>query len=419
MTNVERTGTPEDVHGLRRGEFIVLMSVVTATIAISIDTVLPAFDEIEAEFDLNPTSSPVSLTITVFLASMGLGMLVWGPLSDRFGRKPTMFASLALFVVGATVSTLSTSFEMFLVGRAIWGGAAAGPRTISLAITRDAYEGDLMARIMSLTSAVFLLVPIVAPGVGELVLAFGSWRWTTAVGAGLGIIASLWLTRLDETLRPDDVLPLEFGRVARAGRAVLSNRSTMLFTMAALLGYGAFFPWLGSSVQMIGEIYDRPGQFAILFGANAIVMAVTIVAVERLVRRFSTYPVLLAVSALVVPVAIINVVVVMRADGVPSFWLWFASVTVLTALNSGSTPLMQTLAMEPMGKIAGTASSVTGAIVFMGGALLGSVIDGAIDTTVTPFGAGFLIFGSIAFLAVLAVPPARPWGRQRKSSPSQ
>ncbi len=389
------------VHGLRQFEFIAMMSLVTATVAASIDTILPAFEDMETAFGLDPVSSPISLSITVFFASMGLGMLVWGPLSDRFGRKPTMWASLLLFVVGAAVSTLANSFALFLVGRVIWGMAAAGPRTVSLAITRDAYQGDLMARIMSLTTAVFLVVPVLAPGVGELVLAIGSWRWTTAVGGILGIIGGVWTIRLSETLDPANRLPLEFGRFVQAARAVVTNRTTVLFTVAAIAGYGSFFPWLGSSVKMIGDIYDRPSQFALLFGANAALMAVTIVMSARLVDRYSTRPVLIGLLVVVIGVAGVYTVVSLATGGVPRFWLWFGLATALTACNSASTPLMQTLAMEPMGKIAGTASSVTGAAIFIGGAVLGGVIDRAIDETVTPFGVGFLILSGLGLICVM------------------
>jgi len=288
----------EALHGLRRGEFIALMSLITATIAISIDTVLPAFDEIEEQFGLDKDNSPISLTITVFLAAMGLGMLVWGPLSDRFGRKSTMYASLAIFIAGALISTFASSFAMFLIGRAVWGAAAAGPRTISLAITRDAYDGDLMSRIMSLTSAVFLIVPVMAPAVGEGLLQIGSWRLTVTAAVVLGVVASAWFARMHETLAPEDVLPLELGRVGRAARAVVTSRTTVLFTLASMFGYGAFFPWLGSSTQMFDEVYGRSSQFAFFFGLNAVVMAITILAVERLVNRYSTFPVMMAQAVL-------------------------------------------------------------------------------------------------------------------------
>lgn len=397
-TSSEATG--EQLTGLRRAEFIALMSMLTATIAMSIDTVLPAFDEIEQDFGLGPTDSPVSLTITVFLVGMGSGMLIWGPLADRFGRKRTMYVALSLFMLGSALSTIATSFPLFLVGRVLWGAASAGPRTISLAITRDSYGGDLMARIMSLTTAVFLIVPILAPALGEGLLRVGSWRWTTAAAGVMGIIAAAWFTRINETLAPEDVLPLEFGRVGRAARAVISNKTTVLYTIATTAAYGAFFPWLGSSTTMISDVYGRADQFALLFGANAVLMAVAVISVERLVRRFGTRPVVGVQVVLVVVAALIYVVVSTAQDGVPGFWTWFVMVSVLTALNSGSTPLMQTLSMQPMGKIAGTASSVTGAVVFIGGAILGSFIDRQIVDTVTPFGGGFLIYSAVAMVAV-------------------
>ena len=218
----------ESGHGLARREFIAMMSMLMATIAISIDTILPAFDEIEAEFSLDPIDSPISLSITVFFVAMGVATLVWGPLADRFGRKPVMYSALALVVIGALVSTFASSFGVFLAGRVLWGAAAAGPRTVILAIVRDSYEGDVMSRIMSFVIAVFLLVPILAPGLGELLLVFGSWRLTTAAAAVLAIAGGLWFSRLTETLEPESVLPLEFGRVARAAKTVATNRHTCL-----------------------------------------------------------------------------------------------------------------------------------------------------------------------------------------------
>ena len=388
-------------HGLARGEFIAMMSMLMSTIAISIYTLLPAFDEIEAQFDLDPLDSPVSLTITVFFDAMGVSTMVWGPLADRFGRKPVMYASLILVVVGALVSTFAPTFEVLLAGRVFWGAAAAGPRTVILAIVRDSYEGDVMARIMSLVTAVFLIVPILAPGLGELLLLVGSWRLTTGAAAVMAGVGAMWFTRLDETLATEDVLPLEFGRVARAAKTVASNRQTMLFTLATTLAYGAFFPWLGSSPQLIVTIYGRP--LALFFGLNAAVMAITIVMSSRAVARFGTRPVLVTMMSVLVATSVVYVVVAVAADGVPSFWLWFALVTVLTASNSSTTPLLQTRAMAPMGAIAGTASSVTGAIIFIVGGVLGSIIDGFISTTVTAFGVGFLVFAGIGLLAVMTV----------------
>jgi len=389
-------------HGLGRGEFVAMMSMLMATIAASVDTLLPAFDEIEAQFDLNPIDSPISLTITVFFIALGVGTLVWGPLADRFGRKPVMYSALGLIVIGALVSTFATSFGVLLAGRVLWGVAAAGPRTVILAIVRDSYEGDVMSRIMSLVTAVFLVVPILAPSLGELLLLAGSWRLTTGVGAVMATAGAIWFSRLKETLLPEDVLPLELGRIARAAKTVGSNRQTMLFTFATTLAYGAFFPWLGSSTQLIGTIFGRPSQFALLFGLNAALMAVTIVISSRAVIHFGTQRVLITLMSVSTVTGAAYVVLALAYDGVPPFWLWFAMVTILTGFNSSSTPLLQTLALAPMGAIAGTASSVTGAIVFIVGGILGSIIDGFITTTVTAFGVGFLVFIGTGLLAILA-----------------
>lgn len=389
-------------HGLADREYIGLASLVTATIAISIDTILPAFEEIEDAYGLGEDDLGVSLSITVFFIALGFGNLVWGPLADRFGRKPVMFTALAALAGGAILTSFAPSFEIFLIGRVLWGLAAAGPRTVVLAITRDSYSGDAMSRIMSLTLAVFLIVPILAPGLGELLLAVGSWRLTTLSAAVLAAIGAVWFSRIEETLRQEDVLPLEVARVAKAAKAVFTTRSTLLFTIAATMTYGSFFPWLGSSPTLIGEIYDQDQNFALIFGANAVLMAIAIFFVERMVRRFSTFPVVRAQSLALVSVAALYVVISLMTNGVPPFWMWFVLVGLLTALNSSSSPLLQSLAMEPMGAIAGTAASVTGATVFIFGAILGSLIDQFINTTVTAFGVGFFIYGMVIVITVKA-----------------
>lgn len=405
MRRIETKFQTTSRHGLSRREYIALSSFITATIAISIDTVLPAFDEIEVAFDLSDDGLPVSLTITTFFAALGVGTLIWGPFADRYGRKPVMYVALAAVFAGAVLSSFAPTFEIFLLGRVLWGVAAAGPRTVVLAMTRDSYEGDDLSRIMSLTLAVFLIVPVLAPGLGELLLIAGSWRTTTLAAAVLCVVGAAWFSRIEETLDPEDVLPLEFGRVGHAAKVVVTDRRTVLFTIAAMMSYGSFFPWLGSSPTMIGDIYGRDSQFALIFGANAILMALGIVLVERMVRRYSTYPVVKVQVALLVVAAAVYVAWSLSSDGVPPFAAWFVMVSVLTALNSSSSPLFQSLALQPMGAIAGTAASVTGAAVFLGGAVLGSITDRALDTTVTAFGVAFLIYGLVIAATVLAAGP--------------
>jgi len=324
-----------------------------------------------------------------------------------------MYTSLAAVMAGAILSSFAPSFEIFLVGRVLWGLAAAGPRTVIVAMTRDSYQGDAMARVMSLTLAVFLIVPIFAPALGEVLLLVGSWRTTTLAAAVLAVVGALWFGRASETLDPNNVLPLEFGRVGRAAKSVVTHKHTLLFTIAATMTYASFFPWLGSSPTLIGDIYGRDAQFALIFGANGIVMAIGILIVEKLVRRHSTFPVIAGQTVLLLIVATIYVAWSLSSNGVPPFWAWFVLVGILMALNASSSPLHQTMAMEPMGAIAGTASSVIGAFVFVFGALLGSVIDRAIDDTVTPLGVGFLIYGVITLIAIVQARPSHKRNDQR------
>lgn len=361
---------------------------------------LPAFDEIEQAYGLTVDSPPVSLTITVFFGSLGIGTLIWGPFADRYGRKPVMFVALVGVIIGAVLSSYAPTFEAFLAGRVLWGIAAAGPRTVILAMTRDSYEGDAMSRIMSLTLALFLIVPILAPALGEVLLSVGSWRWTTLAAAVMAAVGAAWFSRVTETLDPSDALSLRFGRVAQAARIVMTTKHTVLFTIASMMTYAAFFPWLGSSPTLIGDIYDRDSQFAVIFGVNAIAMAVGILITERLVRRYSTYPVIIGQTVLLLLISAIYVATSLSSNGVPPFLLWFALVSALTALNSSSSPLMQSMALQPMDAQAGTAASVIGAAVFLGGAILGSIVDRSINSTVTAFGVGFLAYGLIMAAAI-------------------
>ena len=398
--DIVKTTEVDGVHGLGRVEFIVLMALISTTIAASIDTILPAFDEMELAFGKTVGDSNISLSITVFLAALGIGMLVWGPLADAFGRKKTMLASLVIFILGAAISTLASNFTVFLIGRVIWGAAAAGPRTIGMAITRDSYEGDTMARVMSFISAVFLIVPILAPAAGEAVLSFGSWRYTTALGGLLGFIAAVWFLRINETLDPANVRPLSFRPLVAATREVLRSRVAMAFTFATAMSYGAFFPWLGSSIQMMDNIYGQGERFSLYFGLNAVFMALAILIVERVVSRVGTMPVVWTLSVAAVIVAAGYVVMSLTSSGVPGFWPWFLVASILTALNAGANPLIQTKSLEPLGDVAGTGSSITGSMIFISGALIGSIIDGFIDATVTAFGAGFFVLGILSLGAI-------------------
>ncbi len=379
-----------------RGEFLALMAAASATIAIAIDAMLPAFADVREHFGLPATSSDVALIITVFMAGLGIGQVVYGPLADRFGRKPVFMAGLLLYVVAGFATALAPSLGVLLVGRFFWGLGAAGPRVVSQAMLRDRLRGDDLARAMAIILTIFLVVPTVAPVLGRGLLELGSWRYTFAVGPVFGMLVALWSTRVGESL--DDSLrrPLDVRSIGRSVVEVLRTPSALGNTIALMMLTAAFLPYLASSERMYGEVYGRGSQFFIWFAATSVVMAVFTLATSRIVRRFGTRRTTMGTLLLLAVVAAVNVVVTSAADGVPGFGFFVIATTLLVSLNTALTPLLTSRALHDVGHVAGTAASTIGAISFVGASLLSPLVDGAIVRTVTPFAVGYLVFTVVA-----------------------
>ena len=201
MNQPQDTATAKQPRqGMR--EFLALMAAASATVAIAIDAMLPAFGTLRDYLGLASDSSSVALVVTFFMAGIGVGQLIYGPLADRFGRKPVFLAGLVAYTVAGLTATVATSLGGLLVARFFWGLGAAGPRVVAQAILRDRLRGDALARAMAVILAIFMIVPTLAPMIGQALLQLGSWRYTFAVGPVFGILVMLWSTRLEETLDP-------------------------------------------------------------------------------------------------------------------------------------------------------------------------------------------------------------------------
>jgi len=194
-----------------RGEFLGLMAAASATVAIAIDAMLPAFADVRQHFGLAATSSSSAMIVTVFMAGVGVGQLVYGTLADRFGRKPVFMAGLLLYVFAGFATALAPTLGTMLAGRFLWGLGAAGPRIVSQAMLRDRFRGDVLARAMAIVLTVFLVVPTLAPLLGQAVLQLGSWRYTFAIGPILATVVVLWSTRVSESLQASMRRPLDLG----------------------------------------------------------------------------------------------------------------------------------------------------------------------------------------------------------------
>lgn len=386
---------------LGRVEFTALLAMSMALSALGIDLILPAFASMRTDFGLEPDSTAVAGTITAYFLGLAIAQLGYGPLADRYGRKPILFVGFAVYLVGALASTLAPSLTLLLVARFVWGLGAAGARVVTLSVVRDRFDGEEMARAMSFIMAVFILVPVVAPSLGAVVVAVGSWRWAFAACVILTVAMAVWALRLEESLDPANRMELSFDRVRAAAKLVVTNRLTMGYTLALTALFGPFISYLASSEIIFGDVFDAASIFPLLFGATAAVMGAAMLANAFVVRRFGTRR--LAHALLIVDVVAAGAFAGMAlvTDGRPSLVVFMAGLVVIMACHAFLLPNFNTIAMDPMGAIAGTASAVIGTVSTAGGAVLGAVIDQAFDGSIKPLAFGFAGFGLLALVFVL------------------
>ena len=382
-----------------------------ALTALSIDLMLPAFDEMRADFGLASDSTNIAATITVFFIGLAIAQLFYGPLADRFGRKPVLYGGLLIFVLGAIGSALAGSLGGLLAFRFVWGVGAAAARVISFSIIRDIYQGDRMARVMSFIAAVFILVPVVAPGIGALLLRFASWRFLFWLSAALAGLVGLWILRLPETLDPAYRLErLKVRSVARAARIVVTNRQAVGYTVAMTFVFGAFVSYLASSELVWEEVYGRGDQFPLIFGALALAIGIAVLTNGMIVDRVGARRIIHAALFAYVATSGLALVVAIVGEGSPNFWLFVVLLGLPLVSHGLLIPNSNALAMAPLGHVAGTASAIIGAFSIMGGAILGAVIDRAFDGTVTPMITGFFLASLAALFTMLITERGRLFG---------
>jgi len=387
-----------DKAPLAFGEFVSLVAAMMALTALGIDSMLPALPAIGEALGVSEPNHR-QYVITAFLLGFAFAQLVYGPLSDRFGRRPVLAIALASYVVMSALAAISGSFAMLLIARALMGTAAAGARVVSVALVRDCYSGRAMARVMSLAFIVFMAAPIVAPSLGQLVLFAGSWRlifWGVAFVAAL-VVLWFWL-RMPETLAPGARLSLTPGRVAGDYLLVLRDRCAVGYTLAIALLSGGMFGFIGSIQQVMADVFHHPELLAIIFPIVAGTMALAAFFNSRMVMKIGMRRISHAALAAMILLAAAHLAIAL--SGYETLWTF----TVLQAAMMGSIGLtnanFSAMAMERMGEIAGTASSLQGFITTLGGAVIGAAVGQAFDGTTVPLYVGFLAMGVLSFVIV-------------------
>ena len=370
------------------------LAFVSVLMAFGIDAALPAFDELSRDFGLDARGLSPAITGTPYFVGMAIGQLIFGVLADRFGRRPIMMVGLSVYALGALGAATANGLGMLLVGRFIWGLGAAAPAVLRMAIARDLYAGERMARVVSLVTAVFLIGPIVVPFIGEWILLSGSWRAVFAVAIALAAVALAWAFAFGETLAPEHRQPLRVAPIRRAFAAVVTTRVTLWAIIAQAFFGAAFFIWLGSAQPVIDRIYRRSSQFTLLFGLSGVGMAAALLVNNRLISRFGVRPMAVRAAWVFVLAGLAGLAVAIAWGGVPPLWAWFAWALVANAMSMIMTPMCAAIALGPMADQAGMASAVLGLGQLGVGALLAALVDARIGATVTPMLVGATVFGA-------------------------
>ena len=385
---------------LPKAEFVVLIASLMALNALAIDVMLPALSSIGSDFGLT-NDNDRQLVIIAYILGFGAPQLVYGPLTDRFGRRSILIIALIGYVLCAIVSTLVTSFAALLVARFTMGVFSSGCRVVAVSIVRDVFAGRGMAEIMSLVMTIFMVVPILAPAIGQLVLFGGPWQWIFWVLAIYAVIVLIWsLSRLPETLPAERRKPLNFSSAFGAYWQVVRSRVTFGYLLASGIVFGSLFAFIASAEQVMKDVFGMDEEFVIWFAIVAAGLAAANFTNSRLVQRFGMRR--LSHLALIGFIATSAANLVLMAWLGPVFAVFFPLFMLTFAFFGMMGSNFNAIAMEPLGHIAGTASAAYGFATTTMAGLIGGAIGRSFDGTVLPILFGFTVLG-VASLAIVAL----------------
>ncbi len=381
-------------------EFVIIISMMMSLTALSIDAMLPALPHIGSDLGVaNPNDR--QLVVSVIFLGQALGQLFFGPLSDKTGRKPAIYGGYALFMAGSLVSVFSINFPMMLAGRTLQGIGVSAPRAVSLALVRDQYEGRVMAKVMSFAMTVFILVPMIAPTIGQAILSIASWRSIFGSFIGFALFTVIWFAlRMPETLALDKRLPFSLPRIINSTIEILKNRSALGYILTAGLINGVFLGYLNSSQQIFQEQYALGDRFPLYFATISLSLGMASFMNTRLVMRFGMIKLVRGSLGIVFGLALLFLGVTAVLSGQPPLWLLMAYLMVsffCTGIMFGN---INALAMRPLGRLAGIGAAVVGSLSTLISMLLGMLIGQSYNGTVIPLVLGMTLLSGISIFIV-------------------
>ncbi|GAA4172264.1 MFS transporter [Sphingobacterium ginsenosidimutans] len=385
---------------MRQGEFIVLSASAMILTALGIDIMLPAFSELRQDFGLDPKSTETAKIISYFFLGQ-IAQIVFGTLSDRFGRLPVLRIGFPLYILGGIAAALAPSLTPMLIARFVAGVGASAVFMTTIAGVRDRFIGNEMARIMSLIFTVFLLTPVFAPFLGSAILHISSWKTVFLIPPTFGLIIFLWSMRLEESLPKTKRIPLSLSSLRKSVKIVLNNRTFLRYITITTLLFSALSAYVASSEHIIGEIYRAPTLFKWIFGGMGMFMALSTFTNSYLSSRYGAKRTVKFLLLFYTFIALGLVICVFLFGEPLNMTFFFSAVTLLMALNLALEPNSSALALEPMGDRAGIASSIYGTIFFSVGSVLGSVISARMTDSVVPLIVAYFFIGIIALTLAL------------------
>jgi DHA1 family bicyclomycin/chloramphenicol resistance-like MFS transporter len=378
-------------------EFVVLMAALMSTVALTIDAVLPALPTIGDYLSSVSAIENQKLITTIFLG-LGFGQLIFGPLSDSFGRKPMVYFGFGVFVIASIICMTTRSFEMMLLGRALQGIGLSSPRTMSIAIVRDSYSGDHMAKILSIVVMTFILVPVIAPMLGQFLLVHFGWKSIFSFNLLIGLVTMIWFWRRQpETLHPKHKKTFRLSIFVAGTVAFFKIRPAVIYTLFSGFITGSFMVYLSTSQQIFQVQYNLGEYFPYIFASLAVTIGFSTYLNSALVMRFGMRN--LVNIALIAFVSISFIFLMLYGFGQnPSivvliifFMLQFTSVAFLFGN-------LRALAMEPMGHIAGIGSALNGFISTVMAVPIANYIGSFVKDSVTPLFIGFMVCGLLSMI---------------------
>lgn len=395
--NVEIIAPAERQLKMKPAEFITLSACTMMLTALGIDIMLPAFAQLRVHLGLTADSTATAKIISFFFMGQ-VAQIIFGALSDRFGRLPILRVGFPLYIMGGIAATFAPSLEIMLAARFVAGMGASAVFMTTIAGVRDRFVGNKMARIMSLIFTIFLCTPVIAPFLGVAILSVASWQAVFLTPPLFAVIVFLWSLRLEESLPREQRVRLEWINIGRSVQKVFSNRTFLRYTGITTILFTALSSYVASSEYIVGEIYGRPELFAWIFAGIGLVMSFCTLLNSRLSLKYGAHRVIRWLLSIYTVIGGVLLLCTFIFGDPPNMLLFFIACALLLGINLAVEPNSSALALEPMGNMAGMASSIYGTSFFFIGATLGSFISQLLRHGVLPLVLSFFVLGLITVL---------------------